>query len=311
MSEAEFRKIAERVSNWGRWGPDDERGTLNLITPDVVRRAAACVRRGQVFALGLAFGADGPQTGEFGGRFNPLHYMTAVGQRLGRDELGFCYSDDVVHMPLQCATQWDALAHVHYGGKLYNGFPVEEALGPGGAERGAIDQAAAAGVVSRGVLLDVARQRGVERLALDAVITPADLDAAAKAAGVEPGPGDVLLVRTGHIRVFTEDRDRRIFSGGQPGLGLACAEWLRERDIAAVCADNVAVEALPGEIPGLAIPLHMLCIRDMGMLFGEMLDLEALARDCAEDGVHEFLFAAPPLPVTRGVGSPINPVAVK
>src|SRR5262249_30918925 len=214
------------------------------------------------------------------------HYMSAVAQPLGpANGLGFCYSDDVVHMPLQCATQWDALAHVHYGGQIYNGFRADEVITPNGASRGSIDKAAHDGIVSRGVLLDVARQRGVERLAADAVIGPADLDAAARAANVEPGPGDVLLVRTGHIRVFTEDGDRARFSGAQPGLGMACAEWLRERDIAAVCADNVAVEALPGEVPGLAIPLHMLCIRDMGMLFGEMLDLEVLARDCAEDGV--------------------------
>ena len=310
MSEAEFREIAKRVSNWGRWGADDERGTLNLITPEVVRRAAGCVRRGRVFSLGLAFGADGPQPG-VGLRFNPLHYMSAIGQPFGGDGLGFCYSDDVVHMPLQCATQWDALAHVHYGGQIYNGFRADEVLTASGASRGGIDKAARDGIVSRGVLLDVARQRSVERLAADVVITPADLDDAARAAGVEPGPGDVLLVRTGHIRVFTEDRDPTRFSGAQPGLGMACAEWLRERDIAAVCADNVAVESLPGAVPGLVIPLHMLCIRDMGMLFGEMLDLEALARDCAEDGVYEFLFSAPPLAVTRGVGSPINPLAVK
>jgi kynurenine formamidase len=310
MSEAEFREIAKRVCNWGRWGADDERGTLNLITPEVVKRAAGCVRRGRVFNLGLAFGADGPQPGA-GLRFNPLHYMSAIAQPLGVDSLGFCFSDDVVHMPLQCATQWDALAHVHYDGQIYNGFRADEVLTPSGASRGGIDRAAVDGIISRGVLLDVARQRGVERLAPDVVIGPADLDAAAKAAGTDPGPGDVLLVRTGHIRLFTEDGDRARFSGPQPGLGMACAEWLRERDIAAVCADNVAVETLPGDVPGLVIPLHMLCIRDMGMLFGEMLDLEALARDCAEDGVYEFLFTAPPLAVTRGVGSPINPLAVK
>jgi kynurenine formamidase len=310
MSEVEFREIAKRVSNWGRWGPDDERGTLNLITPEVVKRATGCVRRGRVFTLGLPFGADGPQPG-VGLRFNPMHYMSAIGQSIGGGSLACCYSDDIVHMPLQCATQWDALAHVHYEGQLYNGFRADEVLNASGASRGGIDKAAVDGIVSRGVLLDVARQLGVERLAADVVIEPADLDAAARAARIEPGPGDILLVRTGHIRVFTEDRNCQSFADASPGLGMACAEWLRERDIAAVCADNVAVEPLPGAVPGVPIPLHMLCIRDMGMLFGEMLDLEALARDCAEDGVYEFLFAAPPLAVTRGIGSPINPVAVK
>src|SRR5262245_37804160 len=310
MSEAEFLEIAKRVSNWGRWGPDDERGTLNLITPEVVKRAAGCVRRGRVFSLGLAFGADGPQPG-VGVRFNPMHYMSAIGEPIGGGGLRFCYSDDIVHMPLQCATQWDALAHVHYAGQIYNGFAADEVLTAHGALRGSIDKAARDGIVSRGVLLDIARHRGVDRLAPDVVIGPAELDAAARVAGIEPGPGDILLLRTGHIRIFTEDRDAARFSGASPGLGMDCAEWLRERDIAAVCADNVAVEPLPGAVPGLPIPLHMLCIRDMGMLFGEMLDLEALSSDCAEDGVYEFLFSAPPLAVTRGIGSPINPLAVK
>src|SRR5262245_18452042 len=133
MSEAEFREIAKRVSNWGRWGVDDERGALNLITPEVVKRAAGCVRRGRVFSLGLGFGAEGPQPGP-GVPFNPHHYLSAVGQPLGPvNGLDFCYSDDVVHMPLQCATQWDALAHVHYAGQLYNGFRADEVLSTGGA----------------------------------------------------------------------------------------------------------------------------------------------------------------------------------
>ena len=310
-SEAEFLEISKRVSNWGRWGESDERGALNLITPEVVKRAAACVRRGQVFALGLGFGAKGPQPGGGGGRFNPHHYMSAIAEPMGESSLDFCYSDDIVHMPLQCATQWDALAHVHYRGQIYNGFRVDEVIDIHGASRGSIEAAAEVGIVSRGILLDVARHRGVGRLEGGALIEPAELDEVAAAAGVEARAGDVLLVRTGHIQVFTEDRDRQRFMGSQPGLSMACAEWLRERDIAAVCADNMAVEALPSGHAGLSIPLHMLCIRDMGMLFGEMLDLEKLARDCAEDGVYEFLFSAPPLAVTGGVGSPINPLAVK
>ena len=118
----DLRKLAERVSNWGRWGADDERGTVNFITPDVVRRAAACVRRGAVFSLGLRFGVDGPQIGQ-GGRVNPIHLMSAIDGRLGADPAGPRYSDDFVTMPLQCATQWDSLAHVYYDDRLYNGFP--------------------------------------------------------------------------------------------------------------------------------------------------------------------------------------------
>src|SRR5213594_2261548 len=117
------RELARRVSNWNLWGADDERGTLNFVTPDVVRRAAACVRRGEVFSLGLPFGADGPQIGQ-GGRMNPIHTMTAIDRRLGADPDGPRYADDAVSMPLQCATQWDSLAHVYYDGMLYKCVPA-------------------------------------------------------------------------------------------------------------------------------------------------------------------------------------------
>ena len=303
-----LRPLAEKVSNWGRWGSEDERGTINFITPDVVRRAAACVRRGEVFSLGLTFGAEGPQIGQ-GGRVNPLHLMTATEARLGADPDAPRYSDDVIVMPLQCATQWDSLAHVFYGGQLYNGFPAST-LTAAGASRNGIDKQGA-GIVSRGVLLDVARVRNVERLAPGTVIGPDDLEAAERAQGVRAERGDVLLVRTGHITVFTRDGNREGYMRQAPGLGMACAEWLYRREVAAVACDNNAVEVLPFEDPTLPLPLHQLCLRDMGLTLGEMFDFEALAADCAEDGVWECLFTAPPLKVTGAVGSPLNPLAVK
>src|SRR5262249_20600133 len=116
-----IRDLARRVSNWGRWGADDERGTMNFVTPEGVRRAAVGVRRGVVFSLGLRLGADGPQIGQ-GGRVNPIHLMSAIDGRLGASPDAPRYSDDFVTMPLQCATQWDSLAHVFYDGQLYNGF---------------------------------------------------------------------------------------------------------------------------------------------------------------------------------------------
>jgi kynurenine formamidase len=303
-----LRELARKVSNWGRWGAEDERGTLNFITPEVVRRAAACVKRGAVFSLGLPLGADGPQIGQ-GGRVNPVHLMTATEGRLGPAADGPRFADDVIMMPLQCATQWDSLAHVHYGGSLYNGFP-SATLTAAGAARNAIDKIGA-GVVSRGVLLDVARQKGVERLAPGQVIAPADLEAAERTQGVRVGTGDVLLVRTGHLTVFTRDGDRTGYMRQMPGLGLACVEWLHARQIAAVATDTNAVEVIPFENPALPLPVHALCIRDMGLTLGEMFDLEALAADSAEDGAWEFLFTAPALRVAGGVGSPLNPLAAK
>jgi kynurenine formamidase len=305
----QIRALAKQLSNWGRWGADDERGTLNFITPEVVKRAAGLVRRGQVFSLGLSFGADGPQIGQ-GGRVNPLHLMTAVDQRLPAEyPEAFRYADDVMVFPLQCATQWDSLAHVHYDGQLYNGFPAATTTSAGAARNG-IDKVGP-GIVSRGVLLDLARLAGVARLAPGQAIQPDDLEAAERAQGVRVESGDVLLVRTGHLGVFKTDGDRVGYMRMMPGLGIACAAWLHARQVAAVAADTNSVEVIPFEDPALPLPLHLLCLRDMGLTLGEMFDLDALAEDCAADGVWELLFTAPPLRIAGGVGSPLNPLAIK
>jgi kynurenine formamidase len=303
------RVLGKALSNLGRWGAEDERGTLNFITPDVVRRGAGLVRRGQVFSLGLSFGADGPQIGQ-GGRVNPLHLMTAVDQRLPADYPdSFRYADDVMVLPLQCATQWDSLAHVHYDGQLYNGFPAGTITSAGAARNG-IDKVGP-GIVSRGVLLDLARAAGVPRLAPGTAVRPADLEAAERTQGVRVERGDVLLVRTGHLSVFKRDGDRVGYMRMMPGLGMACAEWLHAREVAAVASDTNSVEVIPFEDPKTPLPLHLLCLRDLGLTLGEMFDLDALADDCAADGVWEFFFSAPPLRITGGIGSPLNPLAIK
>jgi kynurenine formamidase len=302
-------EIAGKVSNWGRWGADDEIGTLNLVTREVLRRAAACVKRGVVFSLGLPLDANGPMTG-MGGRVNPIHLMSMIDVGLDARPDSIRFADDYITMPLQCATQWDSLAHAWYGGKLYNGRPAATITAFGAAKNG-IDKLARRGVVSRGVLLDVARGRGVDRLASGEVVRPADLEAAEAAERVRVESGDVLLVRTGWLSVFRVDGDRDRYRMAGPGLGIDCVEWLHAREVAAVATDTYMVEIYPGEDPAVVLPLHMLCIRDMGLTLGEMFALDELAADCAADGTWDFLFTAPPLPVTGGVGSPINPLAVK
>jgi kynurenine formamidase len=301
-----FRYIAERVSNWGRWGADDERGTLNLLTAERIAAAATLVRTGKLFDLGIPFDSDGPQDGRV--RPNPLRTMKETG--VAQHHPGaFRYADDYVFMALQAASQWDALAHVFYDEQLYNGFSSSEVT-VHGAGRCAVDRLSP-GVAGRGVLLDIARLKGVSWLEAGEAILPGDLDAAAAEQDVEVRAGDVLLVRTGWRHMFVERRDARAFKAGEPGLSVTCAEWLHRHDVAAVACDNFAVEVIPGEYDDEYLPLHMILLRDMGMPLGEILDFEALAADCASDGIYECFFCAPPLKFTRGVGSPINPLALK
>ncbi len=302
----DFREIGKTLSNWGRWGTDDERGTVNLITPERVVHASSLVKRGAIFDLGIPFDGNGPQTG--GSRINPVRLMSETGHDQHYPG-AFHYADDYVFMPLQSASQWDGLAHVFYDEQMYNGFPSSD-VGPHGAKHCSIDKMAK-GILGRGVLLDIARLRGVDWLQAGEVITPDDLDAAAERQGVEILPGDILLFRTGWRTKFVRDADAKGFMEGEPGLGLACCEWLHRHDVAVVASDNWAIEALPGEVDTELLPVHMVLIRDMGMTLGEILDFDELAADCEADGVWEFLLAAPPIKFTAAVGSPINPLAIK
>jgi len=317
MTPKDFEALADKVRNWGRWGPDDQCGTLNHISPEALMRGVAAAKVGKRFSLGLRFDRNGPQTGS-GRRFNPLLYPTELFAPMGASTGGgkggrSYYSDDVIHMPLQAATQWDALAHVHYDGVLYNGCKACDTLTVHGALRNGVEHMAEVGIMSRGVLLDFCRHRGVDELPIDYAISVDDLEAVCEAQGVQVEPGDVVLVRTGHIRCFTLRSDRKAFNGLQPGLSPACAEWLYERKVAAVGADNLAVEVLTAEMFAsfMPLPFHQLALRDMGCPLGEMFNLERLAQDCADDNRYAFLFSAPPLAVTGAVGSPVNPLVLK
>lgn len=301
-----MRELGSAVRNWGRWGPDDERGTTNLLTPERVAAAAALIRTGEVHDLGIPLDQDGPQPGGY--RINPIRLMSENGQEQVLPG-GFKWADDYVFMPLQAGSQYDSLAHVHYDERLYNGHPASGVSVKGADKCGIHTQAR--GITGRGVLLDVARLRGVDWLEAGSVISPDELDAAAASQGVEVGPGDILLIRTGWRAKFLAERDPAAFMAGEPGLGLACASWLRERDVAVVGADNFGVEVMPGENAGAMFELHMVLIRDMGMTLAEMLDLEELAVACAADGRYDFFYAGAPLKFTRGVGSPVNPLAIR
>jgi kynurenine formamidase len=302
-----LQQLAAKVSNTGRWGPDDQRGTLNLIDAAAVMRGAASVRQGRPFSLAIPFDEDGPQTGAVPGRENPRRTMLAVNTPYTGDPTDFCTSDDAVSMGVQAATHWDALAHVSYEGRMYNGIEASMVDEQGAARLGIENYGP---VVSRGILADVARVHGVDHFDDGHAVTGDDLDAAMVQAGVTPEPGDILLVRTGQMQ-FLRQGDRARFSHPSPGLSTQSVEWLRDHDIAAVATDTLVFEVWPCEDPAVLLPVHLLHLVDMGLPQGQLWALDDLAADCAADGQHDFLLCATPLPLTRSVGGPVAPTAVK
>jgi kynurenine formamidase len=315
MSDEALRTLVMQVRNWGKWGPDDEIGTLNYITPDTIAEAARLVTAGKVFALGIPLDRNGPQSGTRQ-RFNPIHTMFRDGGDRPKtpaqvaEMQGYGGSDDWIVMPLQCVTQWDSLAHIFYEGKMWNGYDAD-LVTSSGAAKNSIDKTKDK-IVGRGVLLDVARFKGVKALEPGYAIGVADLEGTAAAQKVEVKRGDILLVRTGHMSRYLDKGDWRHFDLDPfPGVSVHAAPWLHARQIAAIASDNYAVEVRPSELPAFRNPFHVVAIPNMGLTLGEIFFLEALAADCAADGRYAFLLAAPPLPVVRGVGTPINPYALK
>ena len=302
-----LQQLAAKVSNAGRWGDDDQRGTLNLVDTAAVLRGVAAARRGRVFSLAIPFDEDGPQTGSIPGRENPRREMLMVNTPLTGDPSDFCTSDDKVAMGVQAATHWDALAHVSYAGRLYNGVDAG-VIDDEGAGRLGVD--AFGPIVTRGVLADVARAHGVDHFDDGYAVTGDDLDEAVARAGVTVEPGDALLVRTGQMH-FLRQGDRARFGNPSPGLSTRSIEWLHDHDVAAIATDTLTFEVWPGEDPGVLLPVHMIHLVDMGLAQGQLWALDELAADCAGDGQYEFLLCATPLPLTRSVGGPVAPTAVK
>lgn len=301
-----FHDLAKRVNNWGRWGVGDEIGTLNLITDEVVRRAAAEVRTGRRVPLALPLKEGGVQTGMIPGRVNPLHTMVQINQELfGPGTVAT--SDDAVTMGLQAATHWDALTHASHSGKIYNGRPADTITAHTGARFSGID--AIPYVVSRGVLLDVARAKGLDRLPGDHAVMPQDLDEAAEFGRVEVRAGDIVLVRTGQIQVCLAG-DNHAYGHPSPGLSVRTPEWFHARDVAAVANDTLTFEIFPPEIEDLWLPVHALHLVEMGMIQGQNWNLEKLSTACAELSRYAFLLSAMPEPFVGGTGTPVAPVAV-
>ena len=303
LSSAEFDALFEEVSNWGRWGEDDERGTLNLLTPEGVVAAAGLVRTGETVTLSLPLDTrpapDNPEPA--------IHRMTTLGDadagpgplRFAKDFIGLDYHHEGY-------SHIDALCHVVLDGALYNGRP-QSSLTAEGASADAID-VLKDGLVGRGVMLDVPRLREVPWLEPGEHVLISDLEGCERAQGLSVGEGDVLLVRTGLYRRRAElgpwDMSR-----AKAGLHPTCARFLADRGVAALGSDGNN-DTAPSTTDGIEFPIHALALNAIGLHLLDYLQLEELAAACERDRRWEFLFVAAPLRIPGGTGSPLNPTAI-
>lgn len=301
VSSAEFSALFESLSRWGKWGADDERGALHLLTPGDVAGAAGLVRDGETVTLSLPVNteprADNPQPAD--------HHMTALGDhganplQFNKDYVGLDYHNDG-------HTHIDALCHVAYEGSLYNGRP-EDTVSADGASFSSIE-VLKTGLVGRGVLLDIPRLRGVSWLEPGEHIFGEDLEAAEREQGVTVTAGDILLVRTGHARRLAELgpwNTPEAKAGLHPGAMPLIGAW----GVAALGSDGNG-DTAPSTTEGVGFPIHVLALIALGIHLLDYLQLEDLTAKCERSGRWEFLFVAAPLRIIGGTGSPLNPIAI-
>lgn len=306
VSLTEFEAIFEQVNNWGRWGREDVRGTLNYITPEHVRRAAALVRSGRSISMSIPIntvaGPDNPSPA--------IHHMCQLHDldigsgkvRFATDFLGMEFHGD-------CHTHIDALCHIAYADRLYGDRPAAAVTSRGSTTLTMDDYAH--GIVARGVLLDIPRLRGVPYVEPGEAVTRAELERAEQAQGVRVGDGDVLVFRTGHHRRRLERGpwDNGYNGEGKAGLHVDTIPWMHERRIAMFMPDGDG-EAVPSTVEGIMYPIHPLQVAAMGMAVSDSLNLEEISTACAQEQRWEFMVVAAPLRLPGGTGSPFNPIAV-
>jgi kynurenine formamidase len=303
VSAAEFRELFEAVSNWGRWGGDDERGTLNYLTADRVLEAARLVRSGETVTLSLPFptepGIDNPVPADHHMTMLPDEDVGSGTLRFAKDYIGADY-----HNPPH--SHIDAFCHVSLDNALYNGKPSATVTSEG-ADVDAID-VLKDGLVGRGVLLDVPRLRGVPWLEPGEHVFTDDLEGAERDQGLAVADGDILLIRTGHAKRHLElgpwDTD-----SAKAGLHPTSVPFLAERRIAALGSDGNS-DTTPSTTEGIDFPIHALTLNAMGVHLLDYLQFEDLVAACEREGRWEFLFLAAPLRVIGGTGSPVNPIAI-
>lgn len=303
VGAAQFESLFAELSNWGRWGSHDERGALNLLTPELVAAAAALVRDGVGVSLSLPLNTtrapDNPMPADHhmtmlpdpGADREPLQFL--------KDYVGADYHNDG-------HTHIDALCHVAYEGRLYNGRP-EAAVTTDGAEVDSIE-VLTDGLVGRGVLLDIPGVRGVSWLEPGEHVFIDDLEAAERRQAVSVGTGDILLVRTGHARRLAE-LGTWDTPTAKAGLHPTAMRFLADREVAVLGCDSNN-DTAPSSTEGVDFPIHALALAAMGVHLLDYLQLDDLCAACARLGRWEFLFATAPLRIVGGTGSPVNPIAV-
>ena len=289
----EFDAMFREVSNWGRWGADDELGTMNLITPTKSREAAALVHSGITVSLAHApmpeEAADNPSAA----------FEHIMGRSLRTDTYRFTYHGyGVSHI--------DALCHFAHNGSLYNAVPISASTSEGCGKHG-IDNLKS-GIVTRGILLDFPRLKGVPYLEPTTPIYIEDIEAWERLAGVTISAGDVIFVRTGRW-ARREALGPWQVSGNSAGLHASVLPWIKERDVAFVGSD-AATDVMPSMVDGITLPVHTLLIAALGSNILDNMDLELLAETATRENRWEFMLTAGPIPVTGGTGSPLNPIAV-
>ncbi len=299
MTRIEFDQLMQEISNWGRWGANDQLGTLNLITPAKRREAASLVEDGVTVSMALDLNKQEDELNT-----SPFEHQVIIAEFGGHTGIVDTFS---VNYHGYAHSHIDGLQHITHKGELYNGMSLES-VRPEGTERLGIQNVGINGVFTRGVLIDMPRFLDIDFLPAGTAITVKDLEAWEKEAGVTVGSGDVLLIRTGRWTQVAQEGQWN-FMEKAAGLHASVAAWLKSRDVAVIGCDGVS-DVTPSGVEGLVIPLHELVIAGLGMPMLDNLDLEAVAEAAAERGRFTFLFVGAPLRVPGGTGSPLNPLAV-
>jgi hypothetical protein len=317
-TEEELLGYFTRLSNWGRWGPGDSLGTVNHITDSRRARAATLIRSG--VAVSCARPIDpGPSADDGPDGVSPQRFMLRTGQgladpgRVPRDGVAPGDRQEGAAEYLGYAahgyriTHLDGLSHIFWDRMMYNGRPAERVS----AYRGAVEHditAVRGGIVTRGILVDAARHRGVPWLPAGDGVTGDELGAILDAAGITVRPGDALLLRTGYGRKRREQGDD-VPGGGHAGWHASCLPSLHEWQVSMVGADT-AQDVVPSGYATVRVPVHAVAITAMGMPLLDNADLEEVARQCEQQNRWEFFFTLAPLAFTGATGSAVNPLAI-